>query len=227
MLAPITVTLKAGCCWHTMGLKIIGYTGSGSDREIARMSKTCLLLILLLGLATGCSTLQIQTDYDPEVNFSTLRTYAWLERPPAADGDPRVDDNPLLHQRIHTAIDAGLQTAGYTMAGPAEADFLISYYITIDDMTSVTYINNYWGYGPGWGSRYHHTRPGFYPVYSQPVVFEYEQGTLVLDIIQPEGRKLVWRGVASRELDYSASPEARQERLDKTIDAILANFPPQ
>lgn len=191
------------------------------------MSKIFLLLIVV-GFASACTSLPVQTDYDPAVNFSTLRTYAWLERQPAPGGDPRVDDNPLLHQRIHTAIDAGLQSAGYAVAEPAAADFLVSYYITIDKMTSVTYINNYWGYGPGWGSRYYHnTRPGYYPVFSQPVMFEYEQGTLILDIIQPEGRRLVWRGSASGELDYSATPEERQQRLNRTVSAILAKFPPQ
>lgn len=193
------------------------------------MSKTCLLLILLLAFVTGCTSLPVQTDYDPDVEFSMFRTYAWLERPPATDGDPRVDDNPLLHQRIHTAIDTGLQSAGYSMAEPAAADFLVSYYVTIENMTSVTYINNYWGYGPGRGSRRHYNRarPGFYPVYSRPVVSEYEQGTLILDIIQPQGRRLVWRGSASQQLDYSADPEARQEKLNTTVSAILENFPPQ
>jgi hypothetical protein len=181
---------------------------------------------MLLALASGCTSLPVRTDYDPDAGFSAFRTYAWLERPPAADGDPRVDDNPLLHQRIHTAIDAGLQTAGYVTADPGAADFLVSYYIVIDKMTSVTYINNYWGYGSGRVNRYHHARPGFYPVFSQPVVYEYEQGTLIVDIIQPEGRKLVWRGSASSELDYSATPEARQEKLNKTVTAILAEFPP-
>lgn len=187
--------------------------------------KTCLIF-MLLALASGCTSLPVRTDYDPEAGFSAFRTYAWLERPPAADADPRVDDNPLLHQRIHTAIDAGLQTAGYVTADPGAADFLVSYYIVIDKMTSVTYINNYWGYGSGRGNRYHHARPGFYPVFSPPVVYEYEQGTLIVDIIQPEGRKLVWRGSASSELDYSATPEARQEKLNKTVTAILAEFPP-
>jgi hypothetical protein len=104
----------------------------------------------------------------------------------------------------------------------------VSYYITIDKMTSVSYINNYWGYGPGRGGRYYHdSRPGFYPVFSRPVVFEYEQGSLILDIIQPEGRRLVWRGSASSELEHSATPAARQEKLNQTVNAILAKFPPQ
>lgn len=191
------------------------------------MWKTRLLLMLLLGLASGCTALSVRTDYDPEASFPAFRSYAWLERPPATDGAPRVDDNSLLHRRIHTAIDAGLQAAGYTLGDAGEVDFLVSYYLTIDKMTSVTYINNHWGYGPGWGGRYrHHTRPGFYPAFSQPVVNEYEQGTLILDVIQPEGRKLVWRGSVSSELDYSATPEARQGKINKAVTAVLAEFPP-
>lgn len=191
------------------------------------MSKNGLLLILLLGLATGCTSLPVRTDYDPAIDFSELETYAWLERTPAAGGDPRIDDNPLLHRRLHSSVDSALQSAGYRMVEAADADFLVSYYITIDDMTSVTYINNYWGYGPGWGSRYYRRSPGFYPVFSEPVVFEYEQGTLILDIVRPEGRELVWRGAASRELDDSATPEQRQLRIDNTVRAILKEFPPR
>lgn len=191
------------------------------------MIRNCLIFVLL-GLVTGCTSLPVRTDYDPEVNFAAFRHYAWLERQPAAAGDPRIDDNPLLHQRVRAAIDSGLQAAGYAAADPATADFLVSYYLTIDQMTSVTYINNYWGYGPGSGSRYYrYNRPGFYPVYSEPVVYEYEQGTLVLDFIQPQGRKLVWRGATSSEIDYAASPEARQKKLHRAVNAILAEFPPR
>jgi len=189
--------------------------------------KTCLIVVIL-GLAAGCTSLPVRTDYDPAADFAAFRTYAWLERSPVAAGDPRIDDNPLLHQRVHTAIDAGLQSAGFAAADPATADFLVSYYLTIDRMTSVTYINNYWGYGPGSGSRYYrYNRPGFYPVFSEPVVYAYEQGTLVLDIIQPQGRKLVWRGSTSSELDDDATPEQRQQKLTRAVNALLAEFPPR
>lgn len=179
-------------------------------------------------LLSGCTALPVQTDYDPATDFATLETYAWLERTPDAEGDPRVAANPLLHRRIHAAIDAGLQSAGYTLTAPGEADFLVSYYITVDKMTSVTYINRYWDYAPGRGGRYYHrSRPGFYPVFSDPVVYEYEQGTLILDISRPQGRTLVWRGSASSELDYSATPEQRHQKLNNTVNAILAEFPPR
>ena len=69
----------------------------------------------LLGGATllACSTVSVDYDYDPSVDFSDLRVYAWLPRPPSATGaDPRLE-SPLLDARIRRSIDFHLAKGGY------------------------------------------------------------------------------------------------------------------
>ena len=56
----------------------------------------------VLALA-GCATLQVQTDYDPEVSLTQLSTYDWVDREPDASGDPAVD-SPLLKRHIRDAV---------------------------------------------------------------------------------------------------------------------------
>lgn len=42
--------------------------------------------VLTLFLLVGCTTLTVQTDYETTYDFSTLKTYAWLEgKPPSND----------------------------------------------------------------------------------------------------------------------------------------------
>jgi hypothetical protein len=42
-----------------------------------------------------------------------------------------------------------------------------------------------------------------------------------------EGKKLVWRGMVSKQLDPKAKPEKRQKNLDKGMQKLLKNYPPK
>jgi hypothetical protein len=51
-------------------------------------------------------------------------------------------------------------------------------------------------------------------------------GSLVLDVYDPSGKQLLWRGTASETVSRSGSPEKKQERLDKAMAKLLKKFPP-
>ena len=52
-------------------------------------------------------------------------------------------------------------------------------------------------------------------------------GTLLLDILQANGKDLVWRGAARTEVDLDLKRPERQKRLEGTIHDLLATFPPK
>ena len=58
-------------------------------------------------------------------------------------------------------------------------------------------------------------------------VREYEQGTLLLDFVDPETRQLLWRGSASARIRPSSSPEESQKRANEAVAAMLERFPPK
>jgi hypothetical protein len=58
------------------------------------------------------------------------------------------------------------------------------------------------------------------------VVYQYEEGTLVLDFVDAKKMGLIYRGIATAELLRSGSFEKRQERVNETVEKILKQFPP-
>lgn len=195
------------------------------------MSTTALMkyfgLPLLVAALTGCSTMEINTDFDPSANFSDLKTYAWIDEPRKPTGDPRIDDNPFLEGRVHAAVERELGAKGFVLDESGTPDFLIAYHVSLDQKRSVQHLNDYYGYGPGWGYSYPRARPpGYFGTTSSTYVYEYEEGTLILDIVKPEGRQLIWRGAARDEVRFSNTPAKESGQLNEAVARMLKRFPP-
>jgi hypothetical protein len=56
---------------------------------------------------------------------------------------------------------------------------------------------------------------------------EYTRGTLIIDIIDPSGKELLWRGVSARSLEEGRSPEEKASDVREIVIAILQKFPPK
>ncbi|MDX1334480.1 MAG: DUF4136 domain-containing protein, partial [Gammaproteobacteria bacterium] len=67
------------------------------------------ILLASLFLA-ACSTLTVQTDYNPEYDFSAIKTYQWVKTEKHSD-DVRVN-NSLIINRVNKAINQNLQSKG-------------------------------------------------------------------------------------------------------------------
>ena len=186
-------------------------------------SRRCAaLIILLLALALGCSSLKVTSDYDPEANFAPYRTYTWLEHP-AQNTTQALD--PLLHQRILAAVETQLGERGYVRIFEGSPDFLIGYHLRTENKLDVQTINRSYGYAYG---RYGRWGMG-YPVggYSETRVTEYAEGTFILDIVDGKSNELVWRGSAQGRIREKKTPKERDEAVRKTVAAVLEKFPPQ
>jgi hypothetical protein len=58
-------------------------------------------------------------------------------------------------------------------------------------------------------------------------VDQYDEGTFLLDIVNSQTKKLIWRGTAMDTVQKSDSPEKREERMNKAVTDMLQKFPPQ
>lgn len=181
-------------------------------------------LIVAFGLV-GCSSLQVSSDYDPKADFSALHSYDWLAASKAQAGDPDIQYDRLRAGLIRKAVDDRLARKGF--ARDAEhADFLVTYHVAIDNKISVTYLNELYGYGPGWGARYRRNIIHYGYPSREAVVSEYQLGTLILDVVRAADRQLIWRGTASDEVYPDNSPQVREKRLHQAVRKILEQFPP-
>ncbi len=91
----------------------------------------------------ACSTMKVDVDYDPRVNFKRLENYAWLSDKTPVTGNSIIDSDSMLHDRIRQDVDAWMQTHGYHITDKKSADFLLTYRIIMKDKTRVTVLDNY------------------------------------------------------------------------------------
>lgn len=183
--------------------------------------------LLVLGLAS-CTNIKTSTNYDPNAvrALDSYRTYAWL--PMKEGADPRVY-NPIIQARVQLAVDRELQARGYQKVEEGRTpDFKIGWHGAIDEKVDVDYVNRFYGYG--WDPWYD---PFYGPVayggagLAEPVVREYREGTLILDIVDGDSNKLVWRGTAESELSESMDAKESQKLINEAVDEMLEKFPPE
>ena len=196
--------------------------------------KHYLILFLLVLFMSGCSTatklpkMRAGSDHDPSVDFSALKSYDWMPESPFNTGDPRVDDDSVMHARIRNAVDRELAEKGFMKLPSTTPDFLIGYHVTVADKTSIRFLNNYYGYTDGWGMSYEaRTGKPYQPDGpAEKVEFEYQQGTVILDIALSEPRQLIWRGEVTASIDPDEKADAKSKRINNAIELLLQQFPP-
>ncbi len=172
-------------------------------------------LLLVSGpllLALGCASLEVDHDYDPSVDFSTLHTFGWLPRSP----DPSAQE--LTVKRIQQAVTVHLQAKGLTPATD-NPDFLIGMQVSgrTTDAGSV-------GVGASIGI----------PIGPASISLgtgrsrhrEKREGTLVLDFVSPTDRALLWHGSATGTVHPEGSPEDQEKRINQAVAEMLEQFPP-
>jgi len=185
-----------------------------------RISLYCLLLMIVL---TGCSTLKTSSDYQAKTDFTRLKTYAWLDNKKAPSDSVRLSD-PLVVETIQRAVDKELGDKGFTLVKREKADFLVSWFGTIEQKLKVENINNF--YRPyGYGALYRD--PAWNPQGQVKNVIEYEEGTLVFDIIDPTNQKLIWSGTGRDKILQDPSEATVKRNINSAVKSILANFPPK
>ena len=83
-----------------------------------------------------------------------------------------------------------------------------------------------YGFDPTWGG-FHHGTGGRGPLGKSKAVQEADHGTLILDVIDPAEKKLIWRGAAgTRVAPERDSERTKIERINQSVRELLARFPP-
>ena len=164
-------------------------------------------------LLSSCGyMLKVNSMHDPNANFSNLHTFAWIPKKDTAPADPRVD-NDVVKAKVHQSAEEVLYEKGYTLTTNGQPDFLIAYHITTADVPGDDNIPNYWGYFPIY--------QGGVNFYMAPV----ENGTLVIDVVDPKTKHLLWRGTGEKQLVENDSPMDRIKRLENGVRKVMEQFP--
>jgi hypothetical protein len=57
-------------------------------------------------------------------------------------------------------------------------------------------------------------------------ISDYEEGVLIIDIIDTRDDKVIWRGTGTRVVYEGSDPEKVSKIVNKSVSKILAKFPP-
>jgi len=175
--------------------------------KLGLQSASASMFVLLGALVSGPARgIDVIVDFDPEVNFSEFRTLGWMEGTPAED--------PEVERWIRVAVERELVGVGFKEARE-EPDILVVTHASIESERLIDIQDyDYWQSFEGgnketvaeevWGS---------------------ETGTILVDILDSESKKLIWRGVAKGII--AKKPEKRDHKINQVMARMFKGFPPK
>jgi hypothetical protein len=178
--------------------------------------------ITTVGVEAG---LKVKVEFDKTYDFTKLRTFAWhpdgagevkmLER---EGGDPEAI-RARWEPTIKDAVEQELAKRGLVPATTGTPDLLLHYYFLAGPNSESQFRGQFIGAVPPWGL------PDFEMTTTSLKI--YEQGTLVLDLIDAPQRSIVWRGIAQAEVNRQRTPAEREARLRDGARELLKKYPPK
>jgi hypothetical protein len=172
----------------------------------------------LLLISSFASAQDVTYNFDQKADFTKFKTYKWVK----VEGAEQPDE--LTAKMITQAVETQLTAKGLTKVESGNADLLVAYQVAVSKEKEVTTFSTGYGYGPGWGGRWYGGYGGGVTTATSATILI---GSLALDFYDAAGKSLVWRGLASKQIDPNAKPEKRQKNLDKGMAKLLKNFPPK
>jgi hypothetical protein len=180
--------------------------------------RTTLVLLVTLVFAPATYAAKPNIQWNKDYDFSHIKTFAWQD--PTAPS--LAQSNPFMHKFIQDQIELRLTEAGLMKAAAgAMADVWVTYHGSV--MNNVQLQSDSFGYGfggygmGGWGM-YGYGAAG--PVSTTTRVVNYMEGTLIVDIVDPVKKELVWRGSTTPIL-ISDSNDKTEKNISKALDAMV------
>lgn len=169
------------------------------------LSAACLMVVSAVALGQ-----KVSFDFDKSAAFSQYKTYAWVDR----GGDLKDE---LNHRRIVNAIDVQMASHGLTkVAAGANPDVLLDYKTTFSRSLNVS------GFSSGLGGlRFAGSRTG--SARADDIVV----ATLAVEMVDARSNSVVWRGMATKDVDMNANPEKREKNINKVAERLFKNYPPE
>lgn len=176
-------------------------------------------LVAFSGLP-GCAT-RVRSDFDHEVVFAYYNTFDWIAPPVRASEEEMQTDlegpfarNSLLDKRIRAAVNRNLETRGFKYVEGGGSNFRLNYHVTFRDKLI--------GSGSDFGYVGRYYRGSFSSGFNWSVR-QYQEGTIIIDIVDRVRDQLVWRGWrVTRNRDGNFD----EKEINRTVDMILLQFPP-
>lgn len=167
-----------------------------------------LAAVVVLAAATvGCGV-RVAVEADTSARHAAWKTWSWLQRPPVARGDVEL---AAIDERVRQALEREMKARGFRQVERERPDFLVTYYAAVVapiDPEALDYAAG----GPA-GARAAVNAAGVY-----------EQGLLIVDVLDASSGRLAWRGAGRGVFDAKQTPQQRSERIGNAVAAVVSKF---
>jgi hypothetical protein len=183
------------------------------ERYLNSQYRSVIAVVAALALVACSHNIEVRTIAAPDATFTGRSTFTILPTPSPRGGVALAASDPMLvnsitYEAIRDELRRAFEARGYTYS-PANPDLAVAYYASAAPVMDIRTFD----YGYDW--------LGFPRQYVD--VVQYTQGTVIVDVIDPRTRKLLWRGSAVAAVDSDPNKFARD--LRKAVDKIVAKFP--
>lgn len=186
-----------------------------------RLLKTTALLALAVGMLPACTTLRQTTAVDSRL--VAPKSYSFLpDKSILAAEAANVSNAPYWHRQTEKAIEAVLLKKGYVKTKEG-GNLLVAFHRLDQYGKNFTLLDNYSGYtlsakekgeqAASVAKLVKDVRPGD------------ERHTLVIDVIDPVRREVLWREMTHTSENTRKNATVRQKYVNESVAEILADFP--
>ena len=185
-----------------------------------RFSRIVILAGIAIMLASCASKPTIQSDYDHSIDFTKYKTYGFF--------NPMGIENPnyssIYGSIFREAISKEMESRGYTQSD--KPDLMINVSGRLQDKTKVTTTSD-----PYMGGGYYGYRGGRYGTWggygygTSTHVSNYTEGTVNVDMVDHELKRMVWEGVAVGRVSEKKTNEETRANVQAGIQEMFAAYP--
>jgi hypothetical protein len=184
----------------------------GRDHTMRRLRRLAVVTAALAAFAlSGCATMNVSSHVERGVDFAQFRTWDFGPADALPTGDPRLDNNPFFKDYLEGAVGKELEARHYARTTSGTPDLLVHYHANISKTFDVNGLDNRYGY-----------------CYDncEPIIIEYEQGTIVLDVVNTHTNRVVWRGWAQDSIEgVIDNQDALRKEVNRAVTKMIALFP--
>lgn len=174
-----------------------------------------LLIVGTIVLITGCSSgIQVDTDSAPGVDFAAYETYRWGER--TEYGNTGAVYDLALDGRVQRAVDEAMSERGYRRILTDDADLVVAWHGALKSVLTDEDMRRSYMFAGDW------YEPAEKSVERAENI---EVGTLVIDIVDADSKKVVWTSQAQAELQRDRSIEESTQVLQQAVKKMFEGLP--
>ncbi len=175
------------------------------------MKNAIIFALGILFVLCSCSSVKVVSDFENGTDFSSFSSFSIVE---VDKGQTGVSDINL--RRIMNAVNSELAAKGLKqMSG---GDLEVHLHGLVKDKTSTDVSTDYYGYG------YYRRGFGYGTMVTRVDTYEYQEGSLIIDLVDSKKKELVWQGIGTARLNDK--PKGREERIQNAVKEILKAYPP-